>query len=666
MKKLNQFVFLAVIFLLLGGTFISAQKAQIQVIKLEKEVYDKSLMSFNLTRQRIESYLNSLQDKITIKSYQSADKLRNIFLNPDDNEYLLKEIQEKVKNELTNVNLSTLANAQGEIIVTDFDGYISEICQTNLENFSKNNQFEIRIHPNSEQYHFDIMVQYNDPMLLSPGIFFTSFSAGHLTKILKQGEKDRNHFFLMFNKIPDLIEVSSEGDRLQMTRNTRLSNGEMKRINIRKSINNTSWTLVNLPPENLLKKQKNSLYMRSIMEILFLYFISAILFYGIYNEVAKNKKISERYLLFLEKTDISFFVIDRKGIVQYGNSALLKIAEVDELNDIISESVLTWMDLKMWEQIQESLKTVDKKGKIIGVSIKQRCKNGQLKNFQMDIIADHSAKQIMYAIFCKDMSEINQIEHLKFERQAAVLSEQSKTEFLANISHELRTPMHGILSYASMGVKRINDASKEQLEKYFTNIGISGKRLLALLNDLLDLSKLEAGQMNMSFVSYDLNLIVKDALMEQQSNIDEQGLQVIFHINDTIETKIELDNIRITQVVANLLSNAIKFTSEKGIIEILIYSDYLTHQNIKTEAISLSIKNDSEGIPEDDLEFIFGKFKQSNNMSSGTKKGSTGLGLAICKEIIELHNGIIFARSEQGKSATFVFTLPVKQIKNSL
>lgn len=663
MKKHKQFVFLTVFFLLFGGTFLSINKAQIQVVKLEAEAFDKSLISFNLTKQRIKSYLSNLQDKITIKSYQHSDDLIKIFQNPDENNDLLDTIQNKIKSELPNVNLSTMANDQGEMIVPDFDGYIDESCQENLKDFAEHNKFEIRIHPNSIQYHFDIMVRYFEPKNQLSGIFFTSFSTDHLKDILKQGEKEQNQLFLLFNPVPDLIEVSSEGSRQQLNRTIKLSAEEINRISISEVIKNTSWTLVNLPSRNFLTNKKMRVYAKSIFEILFLYLISGILFYTIYNEVTKNKKISERYLLFLEKTDIAFLVINKNGIVQFGNSALVKIAEFNTIDEIIGQHISRWINPDVWEQIKEYIKTVDKEGQVIGIPVKQQKKNGKTQSLLIDIIADHSSRQPAYALFCKDMSEINQIEHLKLERQAAILSEQSKSEFLANISHELRTPMHGILSYASMGIKRVNTVTLAQLKKYFTNIQISGIRLLGLLNDLLDLSQLEAGQMTMSFISCDLNTIVKNSIMEQQSKINEQGLQLIFDSDDSADTIGEMDTVRITQVIANLLSNAIKFTPENGQIKISTYADHLMLQGKKSAAISLSISNEGDGIPEEDLELIFDKFKQSSNIPAKSKMGSTGLGLAICKEIIQAHQGVISARSEPGKSATFIMTIPKKQIE---
>ena len=661
MKINRYFIFFIVFILLIGGTFVSVMKAQIQVHKLEKEAYDKSLMSFNLTRQKIESYLSNLQDKITIKSYQYQDELIKIFQNADDNDELLEEIQHKIKKELPNVNLTTLADENGEMIITDFDGYINDICQKNLVDFSKSNRFEIRIHPNSLQYHFDIMVRYKIPKKNISGIFFTSFVSDGLKEILKQGEIAQNKLFLMFNPIPDLIEVDSSGNRQQLNREIKLSASEINRISIRETINNTSWTLVNLPAEDLLVNEKMRIYVISFFETLFLYIISGILFYIIYKEIKKNKKISERYLLFLEKTDIAFLIVNNKGVLKFANAALKNISELKNIENMIGKHVLQWMNHEVWEKINGSIQEADKKAKVIALPIKLQRENGEVQLLLVDIFADYSEKQTLYAVYCKDVTKVNQIEKLKIERQAAILSEKASTEFLANISHELRTPMHGILSYAAIGIRRVNKAPLEQLEKYFTNINISGTRLLGLLNNLLDLSKLEAGQMPMDFMACDLKSIVKDSIMEQKSTIDELELQLLVNYDETIDTKAEMDAIHVSQVIANLLSNAIKFTREKGAIKISFFSDHLMLQDRKIAAISFSITNEGEGISKSDLTLIFAKFKQSSDLSAGTKMGSTGLGLSICKEIIQAHHGVISAQSELGKNTTLIMTIPKKQ-----
>ena len=145
-------------------------------------------------------------------------------------------------------------------------------------------------------------------------------------------------------------------------------------------------------------------------------------------------------------------------------------------------------------------------------------------------------------LFCKDISASFRIEKLNQEKQAAIISDQAKSVFLANISHELRTPMHGILSYASMGISRINKVPITKLLTYFNNIHLSGNRLLLLLNDLLDLSKLEAGQMEMNFKNINIIPVIERALDEQLSKVEDKNINLTFDKSlDGIDKEINID-----------------------------------------------------------------------------------------------------------------------------
>jgi len=236
-------------------------------------------------------------------------------------------------------------------------------------------------------------------------------------------------------------------------------------------------------------------------------------------------------------------------------------------------------------------------------------------------------------------------------KENAEQANQSKSDFLANMSHELRTPMHGILSFARFGIKNIDKEDKEKNLKYFNRINTSGERLLALLNDLLDLSKLEAGQMKLNCKENQLSLILQTCLAEQESRIQELGLTIKFN---TIDESLSIfDNVRIGQVITNLLSNAIKFTPENKSIILSISKGIDKDKPV----LSFSIEDEGVGIPEGELESVFDQFIQSSYTK--TNAGGTGLGLAICKEILKLHKGRIWAEHAQHRGSIFKFVLPI-------
>jgi len=235
---------------------------------------------------------------------------------------------------------------------------------------------------------------------------------------------------------------------------------------------------------------------------------------------------------------------------------------------------------------------------------------------------------------------------------------QSKSEFLANMSHELRTPMHAILSFAGMGKEKVFDAPPEKLQQYFSRISESGQRLLALLNDLLDLSKLEAGAVRCQFKSHSVSKIVDTVLQEMSGLIKDKGVNIVHESADVPATAV-CDAEKIMQVVRNLLSNAVKFTPAGKTICLQYSKSTLPAADSarRVEALVFRVIDEGIGIPEDELSSVFDKFVQSSKTKTGA--GGTGLGLAICREIIERHDGSIVARNNDHGGATFEFKIPV-------
>ena len=245
-------------------------------------------------------------------------------------------------------------------------------------------------------------------------------------------------------------------------------------------------------------------------------------------------------------------------------------------------------------------------------------------------------------------------------KQTADEANKAKTEFLANMSHELRTPMHAILSFASMGGEKIGKAPDEKLHRYFSRIEESGKRLLYMLNDLLDLSKLEAGKMSFLMDHGNLGDIVKQVESECHALISDKELTL--SIDDGgVSPKAWFDSDRMLQVVTNLLSNAIKFSPKNSEIQVNLYEDILPLNMLEdVAALRLTVTDQGIGIPNDELESVFDKFVQSSQTNTGA--GGTGLGLAICKHIVDFHHGKIYAENNSDQGASFHLVLPRNEI----
>ncbi|MBU2647914.1 PAS domain S-box protein [bacterium] len=257
-----------------------------------------------------------------------------------------------------------------------------------------------------------------------------------------------------------------------------------------------------------------------------------------------------------------------------------------------------------------------------------------------------------------DITEIKTAERklqasLEISRQAKIEAESAnkiKSEFLSNISHELRTPMQGILGYARLGIDRVKSLSKDKIETYFKEIQASGVRLLLLLNNLLDLSKLESNEIQFNFNPEKLSTIVVLIINELYAVINEKKVSVIFNKPDFDDTTM-FDVEKIGQVIRNLLGNAIKFSKQDSHIKLTIEQH--------GPNLQLTVIDNGIGIPDGELESIFDQFVQSSKNKNGA--GGTGLGLSISKKIIENHKGTIWAEQNPDGGAIFKFQIPMQQ-----
>ncbi len=238
---------------------------------------------------------------------------------------------------------------------------------------------------------------------------------------------------------------------------------------------------------------------------------------------------------------------------------------------------------------------------------------------------------------------------LESEKERAEYSEKVKEQFLANMSHEIRTPMNAILGMTRLLLEK--EPRTDQL-KYLNSIKHASDNLLVIINDILDLSKIEAGKINLESIPFDIRNEIKSVFETMKVNADDKNLELKTDIENTIPKTIIGDPYRLSQILLNLTGNAIKFT-EKGSVTIK------TTAAMQGEKVLLtfSVIDTGIGIAKDKLDYIFDMFTQET--SSTTRKfGGTGLGLAICKKLIELQGGAISVDSEAGKGSVFSFTLP--------
>jgi len=229
---------------------------------------------------------------------------------------------------------------------------------------------------------------------------------------------------------------------------------------------------------------------------------------------------------------------------------------------------------------------------------------------------------------------------------------RAKSQFLANMSHELRTPLHGILSFANFGIKKYASATPEKLLGYFESVRASGATLLALLNDLLDLAKLESGRQQFEFAATGLRALLRQVSEEFVALAGEKRLVIAVAAGEG-EEEIEatLDREKTKQVVRNLLGNAVKFSPQGATIRVDLEAD--------EDDLRIAVLDEGPGIPEAEVESIFEKFLQSSRTKTGA--GGTGLGLAICREIVAAHGGEIHAENRPEGGAAVWFRMPRHQ-----
>jgi signal transduction histidine kinase/CheY-like chemotaxis protein len=269
----------------------------------------------------------------------------------------------------------------------------------------------------------------------------------------------------------------------------------------------------------------------------------------------------------------------------------------------------------------------------------------------LNILDDYSEEKIN--LENTQRAVLNILEDYSEAKEKAEESTKLKEAFLANMSHEIRTPMNAIIGFSDI----LSKGNLEEKEKeYIRIIKSAGENLLTIINDILDISKIEAGMMTFEEHTFSVKDIFKSLNVMLMGKAKEKGLELLFICDEDVPDSLLGDPTRLTQIIINLAGNAIKFT-QKG--EIKVRARVLKKKN-ETTLLEFSVKDTGIGIPADKIRHIFERFRQAESHTT-RKYGGTGLGLSIAKQLVELQDGTLSVTSEVKSGSTFLFNIPYKK-----
>jgi hypothetical protein len=303
------------------------------------------------------------------------------------------------------------------------------------------------------------------------------------------------------------------------------------------------------------------------------------------------------------------------------------------------------------DRAEAGINRVLAEGKVTNYELTARARDGKLTVVSYNATTFHDRDRRLQGVFAaaRDVTELKRYEQTLQQKNVELEdASRMKSEFLANMSHELRTPLNAIIGFSEVLLERLFGDVNEKQADYLQDIHSSGRHLLNLINDILDLSKIEAGRMELEPSTFDLPSAIANAMALIRERAQRHGIALEMDVDAELGDVVA-DERKLKQILLNLLSNAVKFTPDGGRIDVRARQD--------ESFVRIAVADTGVGIAQEDQEAVFEEFRQVGSNYTSKQEG-TGLGLALTRRFVELHGGTIGVESEPGQGSTFTFTLP--------
>jgi PAS domain S-box-containing protein len=400
----------------------------------------------------------------------------------------------------------------------------------------------------------------------------------------------------------------------------------------------------------------------------------------LYEDITKERQAEEalraseeKYRTILESIEEGYFEVDLSGDLTFFNDSLCKITGYsrNELLGMNNREYTTPETAKRMYQVFNKIYQTGKTKRITDYEIIRKDRSISILEMSSSLMRDKEGQAFGFRGVVRDITKrkraeealkkayddleskvVERTEELHLAKEAAEVANRAKSDFLASMSHELRTPLNAIIGFSEVLRDQYFGELNEKQADYMNDILESGKHLLSLINDILDLSKIEAGKVEIESSKVNITELLENSLIMVKEKCMKHGIDLSMNISQDLgDLEITADERRLKQVMFNLLSNAAKFTSDGGAITLEAHK--------KEHELVISVKDTGIGIAPEDQEKVFEEFYQIRG-SLASKTPGTGLGLPLTKRLVEMHGGRIWVESRGLKKGTRVsFTLPI-------